>query len=768
MWASSHERKRGDWFLYILMLCAVMTLPLVVQQSRWMPQAGRLVWVAFWASLAGMLLAYLRFPAWLGWLAGVIGGIEYSFQYATRLLPTFPVFWSDLSRAITWVWEYYWRRVAGPEIPFARSAAYVAVQARLTVSNLSTWLVAVRSGAPTRDVTVLMFGAGLVLWLLAWNAGYELFGRRRPFAALLPLGVAVVANVSFTDIGMAYVHFYLGVTMLILVWSTAGRMEAIWKRLGLDFSTDIRRDAMVAGTALSVVVFVAAMAAPYLTYNRAVFWFWGKYGPKFDSFYKQLDKAFAGRNPVPEPTKGPKGLPSHLVGGGANLSEQPIFWVTTNEPAPPSVEEMLATGGDSDPVLYVPKHYWRERTYDVYTGHGWDSSERRPVPTQGKVAWTSIPYPYIELTQTFKLKTTGRNLAYGANEVVSLDRDYRVLTRGEGDLAAIMVDAATYVVSSAVPDITEEELRSAEATYPEWVRQRYLTLPRIPTRVRDTAAQVVSTAGATSRYDKAKAIETYLRGYAYDLNLEPPSLDADVVEFFLFTARRGYCDYSASAMVVMLRAVGVAARYASGYAMGTYDYASFAWVVTEANAHAWAEVYFPGHGWVEFEPTPAQSPFLRPSSRAAYVGDLNALGEQPQKPTISPFWLGVGILLVVVAFVVVWPPRYLRRHVQPPREIVLRAYDRLVARARWLGLSPVGGQTARQYVGALSREVERRADFAQGAGQRIALIGGIYERTRYSELPVSDEEARRVDSAWRRLRSVLTRLLFVRVRKDQG
>ncbi|GAG25499.1 unnamed protein product, partial [marine sediment metagenome] len=250
-------------------------------------------------------------------------------------------------------------------------------------------------------------------------------------------------------------------------------------------------------------------------------------------------------------------------------------------------------------------------------GHGWDSSERTYEEFEANQAWTEPSYPHTVLTQTFQLINPSGNLAYAANELVMLDQDYRVIVRGTGDFAALSVERDVYTATSFIPDPTIEELRQVRLDYPKTVRERYLQLPKIPERVRQLAEEVVAQAGAETAYDKTRAIESYLRAFTYDLDLEPPPLDADVVDYFLFTAKRGYCDYSATAMVVMLRAVGVPARYASGFSMGTYDYDRYAWVVTERNGHAWVEVLFPGYGWIEFEPTPTQGVFAWPASRWA-------------------------------------------------------------------------------------------------------------------------------------------------------
>ena len=83
------------------------------------------------------------------------------------------------------------------------------------------------------------------------------------------------------------------------------------------------------------------------------------------------------------------------------------------------------------------------------------------------------------------------------------------------------------------------------------------------------------------------------------------------MDWVLFDLKQGYCNYYASAMVVMLRTMGIPARMAAGFAQGTWNSDEQAFVVEERDAHTWVEVYFPGYGWVEFEPTAAQAPLNR-------------------------------------------------------------------------------------------------------------------------------------------------------------
>jgi len=112
------------------------------------------------------------------------------------------------------------------------------------------------------------------------------------------------------------------------------------------------------------------------------------------------------------------------------------------------------------------------------------------------------------------------------------------------------------------------------------------------------------TAGAASDLERARAIEQHLRReYGYTLEL-PQKEVADPLADFLFTRRKGYCEYFASAMAVMLRDLHIPSRLATGFQMGIYNPISDLWLVRASDAHVWVEAWIPGHGWTTFDPTP--------------------------------------------------------------------------------------------------------------------------------------------------------------------
>ena len=165
-----------------------------------------------------------------------------------------------------------------------------------------------------------------------------------------------------------------------------------------------------------------------------------------------------------------------------------------------------------------------------------------------------------------------------------------------------------YRLTSRVSLASPETLRTVGTDYPTWSLVRYTQLPDdLPRRVRDLAEALAGP--EDNPYDKAKAIETHLRGMTYDLEIDPPPYGADGVEHFLFDQRRGYSEYFGSAMVVMLRSVGVPARMVTGYSVGDKVADEDVYVVKDNHSHGWAEVFSPG--MVGFHLNPHQAGTFR-------------------------------------------------------------------------------------------------------------------------------------------------------------
>jgi len=234
------------------------------------------------------------------------------------------------------------------------------------------------------------------------------------------------------------------------------------------------------------------------------------------------------------------------------------------------------------------------------------------------------------------------NILFGANEPQKVDVPYQFYTGSDKTYSTALhalnrsQAAGTYTVTSLVSTADKQTLRKAAATYPDYIKAKYLQLPStLPPRVKALAHSLLD--NIPTAYDKAETLETFLRSppYSYSPQVKATPPGKDPIEYFLFDLRQDFCEYFASAMVVMLREAGVPARLVEGFTTGAYDSASNAYVVKEQDAHAWVEVYFPQYGWIEFEPTPSQPPFPRADSSAASgtdSGDGSASGDSSSDP----------------------------------------------------------------------------------------------------------------------------------------
>jgi hypothetical protein len=242
-------------------------------------------------------------------------------------------------------------------------------------------------------------------------------------------------------------------------------------------------------------------------------------------------------------------------------------------------------------------------------------------------------------------------------------------------------------------------MEQAGSDYPQGIRQAYLQLPAsLPGRVKQLAQEV---AGSGSAYQKAKRTQDYLRAnFKYNLATQPAPANRDVVDYFLFDSQTGFCSHFATAMAVMLRADGVPARVAVGYAMGIYDPRKSMYRVPQSASHAWVEVYFPSYGWVEFEPTPAYSTFTYATGG---VGNLEgSAGPVPTKPEKAGGSGLLWLLLPVVLLAGLWGAyiygRIDRARRKEPGLLALALYPRMRRWLSWGGLPSAASLTPGEFL----------------------------------------------------------------------
>ena len=312
-------------------------------------------------------------------------------------------------------------------------------------------------------------------------------------------------------------------------------------------------------------------------------------------------------------------------------------------------------------TVYQEKgHYWRVETRSIYTGDGWD------IDTSGNTySISETPYTIQELYQVYPSQgvrteaiihlptnTTFVPLPYG-QVILSLQDDRQPFTgqlrRNQVNNRIVLTQQGRnsineFHLSTLKPDFTTEDLRNttlSEETVGQLIQ--YLQLPTtLPSRIAELSSEL--TTNSTTLFEKVMAIQTYLRssgGFKYsktDASFTPEG--RDYVDYFLFDTRVGYCDNFSTAMVVMLRTLGIPSRWARGFTEGNREVlpneAVNRYTILNSHAHSWVEVFFPGIGWIPFEPTPGYAnPYRENGIEINPDSGIEAVERQETEETIE-------------------------------------------------------------------------------------------------------------------------------------
>jgi transglutaminase-like putative cysteine protease len=439
------------------------------------------------------------------------------------------------------------------------------------------------------------------------------------------------------------------------------------------------------------------------------------------------------------------------------------------------------------------EHYWRIETKDLYTGKGWEQSmeEDTGMPFRSD---EELPFALTPKNEERELQIEKVMVEKGYSHVVYPYGVEKVTGNEEGSFEFLPVNEKIrsldesgdpvklkeYAVSYRAPSYSQKGMRAANAEQeamqvPEFV-DRYTQIPSsTPQRVKDLAVEI--TQGEEDWYEKVRAIEGYFEkeAFVYDqFDVPVPEEGQDYVDQFLFETQRGYCDNFSTSMVVMVRSLGIPARWVKGYTEGEYTRQSDSqyrlYEVSNNNAHSWVEVFFPEVGWVPFEPT------VGFSNNIAYEYDLDLEDQEedqaplpekeetPKKPlapqeeeaassgfSFEDFWEDIktffvenwgkfliGFLLLVFAAVMAyifrrrWLPYYLifyfRR--RKSEDVYSEAYISLVKQLGRYGLKMQDGQTLRGF--------SRYIDSFFGTYEMTSLTNR-YERTLYGHKPNQED-----------------------------
>jgi transglutaminase-like putative cysteine protease len=589
--------------------------------------------------------------------------------------------------------------------------------------RLNTWLVYVVNGVAAFDPVASALVWSLVFHLIAVFAGWVVGARRQALPAVLP-GLACLSVVVVYSRGeWAYVLAALALILVLAVYMEFDRREEDWIRRRLPYAADLRMDLLFASVVLLPGLLAAAAVIPAVNLGEMTRWVREQLRTQGGSTAGPDSLGIAPGAPLGRSNIA-AGMPAeHLLHGGVELTNQVMLVVVTGE-------SPIFLPGSSLPAPI--RHYWRGESYDIYTGRGWASSPATQEDHAAGERMTGLPDRGHILHQEVSINREEAGALYLAGDLLTVDRPFEVLLRSAGDIFSVRTPANAYAADAVIPDATEARLRAAGTVYPDWIRKRYLKLPAaLPDRVPSLAVSL--TASAVTPYDQALAIQNYLRRqYTYSLDITAAPPGRDVVDYFLFDSRTGYCDYYASAMVVLARAAGIPARLATGFGPGSFNLDQMQFIVIEADAHSWPELYFPDIGWVEFEPTSSMAVIRRPDAEPSALPAGLRPGDSSEGESWAAFLAPVLpialllplLLLAVLAGWLLWIVGAPLRVIGLPAPAALRMqYRSLLGHARRLNLPVTDSTTPLECADRLAD-----ADRQRLTAGRIALLRRVAEQ----------------------------------------
>lgn len=737
---SDENRLPEGWSTLLLLLGMVMSVAWAITSAKWVADIEVIEWAALFGLVAGILLAKTNFPTLVAHIFGLVYGAAWISYLGANLMP------SALS----------------PRERFLELGYHI-----------NSWLWKILHGGSSSDSLMFILFLACVLWLLGYIAAWSTFRTHRIWWAILPTAAVLFINVYWGPPRLlVFLVVYVTLVLLFFVRFNLFRQQQVWSKARVRYDSEIVWDFLRYGLVFVVVVMTLGWGAPGATASEDVATFWGRFSEPWERVQDTWNRLFFASRYYGSVRPNAFGTTMSL-GGAVHLGDRLIL-------------DVASPAG----------RYWRATVYDEYTGSGWLNNDDEMVYLDVRDPEFVTPQFGMRqlITQTFTSHLPGRTQLFAAAQPIGLDRPIKARTSlvsgrlpgdsRRGNLLNISMiysrdsleGGESYTVVSSMTGADEESLRAAGTDYPNWVTERYLQLPdSLPQRVRDLAQEI--TRDETNPYDKASAVEAYLREFTYNDLIESPPADRDKVDWFLFGLKEGYCDYYSSAMVVMARAVGIPARMAAGYARGDYIADAGVYRVREHHGHAWVEVYFPGLGWVEFEPTATEEAIVRPRQATASANapnrdiprldgedDLDRWRDMLEDdsygpaypPAVDRWWIPVlwivGSLLTVAAAIGggYW---WLEERGLSSLALVRKIYARMTRFGRLLNVREQEAHTPYEYATELSTEVP--------AGRKtIQRITTLFVEDRFSPRPASGEES---VEAWRALRSNLWRRWFGRL-----
>src|SRR5579859_3574113 len=691
----------------------------------------------------------------------------------------------------------------GPVVAAAVTAPAFRTTHPLDPSGLAliqTWIGRVQDGSAFADTAFVLLFVTWLMWVTGAWLTWCVLRWRQPLTGLIPGAAAFATNVLNSPNQNTYTLVFLVLTFALLLWTNYTGSIAKATQAHVKLTGDARWDFWESGlVATAALVVLGIMLPPLSTFDRtqsmesSLFSDWAQ-------IQQQLNRPDLGTGTGTG--GGTTGFSTDVgLGGPLKKSKSIVFTYTV-------------TG------QYPGPHYFRGVNVTIPDNGEWtyESADLRvPIP-KGEIPDYGETYNNMALA-TFGINMVSPPAGYAdilfyPGQLFRVDRatlagEVHVPPAFSASTQLVTIDrlsslvpprsTGTYNVTVEFPDVQEDTLRTAGTQYAQWL-QPYIGLtaegyrrPAVLKAIHDLAVQL--TAGTTNPYDAAMAIQNYLRGSTFRYTLTPKIAPAgvDPLYYFLFTSHEGYCEYFATAMGDMLRSLGIPTRLVNGYGGGTYDTNQNRYIVRGEDAHTWVESYFPGFGWIPFEPTNDGTYFSiprgLPSGTNVCLRDnhcdtpTGVPGIGGVQATLNPGRLGgnqdtganaggasgfhlnaldastltriAGVLLALLLILAVVASRYLR-----PRT-VMGVWNRTLALARLAGAQIQPGETPLE----LSRRLARV--FPEAAPSVRALSNGFVVAA-YAPPDLAQSARATVMEAWSVLRPLMLKRIAVRFRPGRA
>ena len=468
------------------------------------------------------------------------------------------------------------------------------------------------------------------------------------------------------------------------------------------------------------------------------------------------------------------------------------------------------------PAVEKDRLYLRGLAYDQYDGRSWNHSGtlRRSLSFVADGTFLTrhagsrpLGLPSIPIRQDILLETLDTAVLFAAPFAELVSGEFHIL---EADAMSGLhlphppASRFRYSVTSHPPQLVADERTASILVYPDSIRSRYLQVPVGSQQVADLADSVSQ--HAKTPFERTLAIQQHLlKNYRYSLEAETASLSHPLEEF-LFSRKTGYCEHYATAMVVMLRTIGIPARLVTGFLATEWNEYGGYFTVRQRDAHAWVEVFFPRSGWITMDPTPTVNTaaltsrwellsrlgesvrlqwdrlFVRYSSKdqLAVVQGVregsDALRERVSRwgslvsapinqvfnrlmhmvRTFQPGMLGLATAVCVVGLALLllmlrdrislWAVTHLS--VSHSEIAIVQLYTRMVRMVERHGVNKPPSATASEFVRLVEREWK-------AAGPIAADVIALYNQGRFSRTPLTPEELSRAAEGVGRLQSMI-------------